>query len=481
MPILNQIGSNLRKIKQFLSYESYEGTRKVKEITNDPSMDRPILLYEKISRILRIRPYFLGILLTFHGVFVYWLMWRCNPDLFWRTFTPNGLIISSVIWIPAWLIFFYFILYMKEKYFETVEELRPIITRSLYEELKRNFVRKKVFYLGFLLIFISALVQLSYEIILGFNMGFWTENMPAWSGFRFGMATVIVDYLGAFIAYGIGVDAFSGSISWLVLPFSLDKDIKQAAYRDPGILGKVKSFEKFTKNLVKMTLIIVLIIGSALLWMILQPIPISPVGYVWIAILVFLAVPLIFTSQLRKRAIKKLIGILEQQYKDSEARGLECEAAKNADNLYETHRAKNDHIKSQEWLKKAAENYEECGAYQEAAQRYSKLGNYKRAVACYKKASDNEDNEEYKDFYMACAYIESAEEFIEAYNRAEASKCLRLAETCFKEMAEKTSNPFLRDSALYRYREAQGRLLIFDALRIYEGEFEEIDGHTKIF
>jgi len=472
MPILNQIGSNLRKIKQFLSYESYEGTRKVKEITNG-SIDRPILLYEKISKILRIRPYFLGILLTVNGCFfIFWLEWMCNPDLFWRTFTLNGFIINSLIWIPLFLIFYYFLPYLKEKYFETVEDIRPIITKSLYEELKSKFVRKRVFYPVFLIIYISGLVSLSYEIILGFELGFWTGNMPAWSGFRFGMANMIVGTLGGIIALGCGADAVNGSISWLLLPSLLDKDIKQAAYRDPGILRKVKSFERFTKNLLNMILIIVLMIGLALLGVILQPLPMPPLGYVWITLIMFLFVPLMFTSQLRGRAIKKLIEILEQQYKDSEAMGLECEAAENADNLYETHRAKNDHTKSQEWLKKAAENYEECGAYQEAAQRFSKLGNYRRAAACYKKASDNEDNVEYKDFYMACAYTESAEEFIEEYNRDKAVECLHLAATYFGHI-KRTSNQHLRNSATYRSREARGRLLIFDALKIYEDEIDK--------
>lgn len=481
MPILNQIGSNLRKIKQFLSYESYEGTRKVKEITNDPRMDRPILLYEKISRILRVRPYFLGILLIVNWFFVLWLEWICNPDLFWRTFTLSGLIINFVIWVPLLLFFFYFLPYMKEKYFETVEGLRPIITRNLYEESKSNFVRKRVFYSALVIIYVSILATTSYEIILGFKVGFWTENMPVWSGFRFGVINLIFSIPGAFIIYGFGADVFNGSLSWLALPFLLDKDIKVSAYRDPEILRKVKSFEKFTTNLVNMTLIIVSMMILVLLWLILQPVPIPPFGYVWGTGILFLGLPVIFTSRLRGRAVKKLIEILEEQYKKSTEAGLGCEAAKNADDLYETYRAKKDHIKSQEYLKNAAENYEKCGAYSEAAQRFSKLGNHKRAAACYKKASDNEDNVEYKDFYMACAYTESAEEFIEAYNRAEASKCLRLAETCFKEMAEKTSNPFLRDSALYRSREAQGRLLIFDALRIYEEEFEEIDGHTIFF
>ena len=481
MSVLKRIGSKIRKIKRLLSYESYEGTRKVKEITNDPLMDRPILLYEKISEILRIRPYFLGILLIFSGDFVHFLMWKCNPDLFWQTFTLNGLIISSMIWLFAYLIFFYYIPYMKEKYFETVEDLRPIITRNLYEELKSDFVRKSVFYLGFLLIYISILAQLSYELILGFEVGFWTENMPAWSGFRFGPANIIVGNLGGFIYLACGADAFSGSISWLVLPSLLDKDIKEAAYRDPGILGKVRSFEKFGKNLLKMTLIIVFIIGLALLWIILQPIPVAPYLYIWTTILMFLAVPLIFTSQLRKRAIKKLIKILEQQYKDSEERKLECEAAENADGLYETYRAKNDHIKSQEWLKKAAEKYEECGAYQEAAQRYSKLGNYKRGAASYKKASDKEENEDYKKYYKACAYTESAEAFTEEYSRDKAVECLRLAATYFKNISETTSNPHLKNSALYRSREAQGRLLIFDALKIYEKEIDTEKILNKVF
>lgn len=472
MPILNQIGSNLRKIKQFLSYESYEGTRKVKEITNG-SIDRPILLYEKISKMLRIRPYFLGILLTVNWFFVLWLEWMCNPALFWRTFTVNGLIINFVMWIPLLLLFFYFLPFMKEKYFETVEDLRPIITRILYEQLRSKFVRKRVFYSALLIIYVSILATTSYEIILGFKVGFWTENMPAWSGFRFGVINLIFSIPGAFIIYGFGADVFNGSLSWLALPFLLDKDIEVSAYRDPGILRKVKSFEKFTTNLVNMTLIIVSMMILVLLWLILQPVPIPPFGYVWGTGILFLGLPVIFTSRLRGRAVKKLIGILEEQYKKSTEAELGCEAAKNADDLYETYRAKNDHTKSQEWLKKAAKNYEGCGAYSEAAQRFSKLGNYKRAAVCYKQASDTEENEDYKKYYMACAYTESAEDFVEALNRDKAAECLSLAEIYFKGIADTTGNPHLKNSSIYRSREAMGRLLIFDALKIYENEIEK--------
>jgi tetratricopeptide (TPR) repeat protein len=370
------------------------------------------------------------------------------------------------------LAFFYLLPYIKEKYFETVEELRPIITINLYEELKSNFVRKRVLYLGLLIIYISILVTVFYEIILGFEVGFWTENMPAWSVFRFGLTCVIFVELGVIIIYMFGADAFNGCVSWLIVPFLLDKDITKSAYRDPAILRKVKVFEKFNKNLVRMTLIIVLMVGLALFLVIQQPVPVAPNVYVWIAIIMFVFVPLISASRLRGRAIKKLIDILESQYEDSVARKLECEAAENAEALCDTHRAENDHIKSQEYLKKAAEKYEECGDYQKAAQRYSKQGNYKKAATCYKKASDREDVVEKKKYYKACAYTEKAEEFIEAYNRDKSSKCLSLAATYFKDIAMITSNLSLKNSALYHSREASGRLLVLDALKIYE---EEID------
>jgi tetratricopeptide (TPR) repeat protein len=469
MPLLKLICSDIRKIKVFLSYKSYEGTRKVKEITNDPLMDRPILLYEKISKILRIRPYFLGILLIAYWPFALWLNYITNSGLFWRTFTFNGLITNFIISSSLFLAFFYFLPYMKVKYFETVEDLRPVITKRLYEELKSKFVRKRVLYLGLLIIYISILVTVSYEIILGFKVGFWTENMPAWSVFRFGLASVIFGLVGVITFYMFGADAFNGCVSWLMLPFLLDKDVTKYAYRDPEILGNVEVFEKFNKNLVNMTLITVLIISLALFWVILKPVPVPPTIYVWITIILFLFVPLISASRLRGRTIKKLIDILKDQYESTKNEKLGCEAAKNADKLSDVFRAKNDHIRSQESLETAAEEYEKCGAYPEAAKRYSKLGNYKKAAECYNNASDKEDDAEKKKYYKACAYIESAEEFIEAYNRLdEASECLNLAANYFNDIAEITSNHDLETSTLYRSREAKGRLLVLDALKIYD-------------
>lgn len=472
MLILKSIRYNILKMKFFLSYESYEGTRRVKDITNDPLMNRPILLYEKISRKLGINPYFLGIILIVNWPSVLWLNYIYNPDLFWRTFTFNGLVINFVIWIPFLSMFFYLLLYLKKKYFETLEDLRPIITKSLYEELKSNFVRKRVLYIAIACIWIPILVTLSYEIILGFRVGFWTENMPAWSGFRFGIASLIVGLIGGITMYTLGADAVNVCFSWLLLPFLLSKDIGKSAYRDPAIFRKVKGFKKFTKNLVNMSLMLVLMICLELLWLFLQPVPVVPFCYVWSIGVVFLAFPLVSASQLRDHAIKKTIDILEYQYMESEKAGLECEAAKNADGLYETYRADNDIIKSQEYLKKAAEKYGECGEHFEAAKRYTKLADHKKSAESYKKVSDKEDDAEYKKFYKANAYAESAEDFIQMCNRDKAHECLNLAEIYFKDIASITSNHGLKNSALYRSREALGRLIVFDALKIYEDDIQ---------
>lgn len=179
----------LKDLLHAFSYDAYRSTDKVVKFTRDKQMADPILFYEQIAALLHLRPYFFGVIVIILASIGALLPWWENPEVWKITInilTPEKRVLSHVLYCFASLIFFYSLSVIKDAYFQTLQAVKALVPIEKYDELKRKLCRDSVTYLALSLMLCGFILQLCYEFYLGYKLGFWSENIPIWSGLRYG-------------------------------------------------------------------------------------------------------------------------------------------------------------------------------------------------------------------------------------------------------------------------------------------------------
>ena len=232
----------LKSMLHKLSYSAYRSPDKVAEITRGELKAEPILFYEKIAALLHLRPYFFGIILLIWGSIGVLLQWWENPEVWEITvsiLTPEKRLLSHVLFCFSSLIFFYSLPYIKDTYFQTLQTLRPLISRAKYDELKEKLCRNNITYIFLGIISLGLILQISYEFYIGYKLGFWSENLPIWTGLRFGPISYLFLVVPVIPWLFFYLDIINEGVSWFYLPFAIKSPVKETARKDPEIFGNV--------------------------------------------------------------------------------------------------------------------------------------------------------------------------------------------------------------------------------------------------
>jgi tetratricopeptide (TPR) repeat protein len=449
-----------------LSYSAYCSPSKVADITRDPEMARPILFYEKIAKLSHLRPYLLAIILSTWG-FTFWAVqpWE-NPEVFEitiSTLTLERMILSSVGWTLVSLIFFYSLSYIKDAYFQTIQTLRPLISGAKYKELKENLCRKNLTYISLSVMSCGLIFVWCYEFYLGYKLGFWSENLPIWSALRYGPISFLFATAPCIPWIFFYSDLINETFSWFYLPFAIKSSVKETARKDPEIFGDVKAFDKLSRSILRVALLLVTI--SVLVVFLMFITPMSPFLRMGYAILIFIFIPYLFAARLKNSAIKKSITELQDELKRREKKGDSLGSAQTAEKLADFQKKNGQMDKSYQSILQAAKNYENAGEYEDAAQNYSLAGKHREAAAAYKKQCQKEENEDFARYYEACYYSELSERLMTERKMEEAYENISLASNIFGQVERVAKNDYLKHSSLYRRWESEGRLHVMKALK----------------
>ena len=458
----------LKDLLHKLSYGAYRSPDKVAEITRDVEMKKvhPILFYEKIAKLLHLRPYVLGIILII-WMPIGWSLQRWeNPEVLRTTIsilTLEKMVLFFVLWSFTSLIFFYLLPFIKETYFQTLQTLKPLISRSKYGELKENLRRDKITYSSLSVMFISLMLELTYEFYLGYKLGFWSENLPIWCGLRYGPISFSFNSVGLIPWMFFYSDIINEAFSWFSLPFAIKTSIKETARKDPEIFGDVKAFDKFNRSILRVTLL--LLAMAALTASFFFILPQAPLFRMWYVVILFAFVPYLFASRLKGSAIKKSIAELQKELKRKEEKGDILGFAQTAEKIADFQKEDGQVKNSCKSILQAAKNFEKAGEYGDAAPNYSLAGKHREAAEAYKKHSKKEENENFAKYYEACSYSELAEQLMTERKMEDAYKNLKQASKIFRDVERKAEDEYLRHSSLYRKWETEGRLHVVNVLR----------------
>jgi len=354
---------------------------------------------------------------------------------------------------------------IKDAYFQTLQAVKALVPIEKYDELKRNLCRDSVTYLALSLMLCGFILQLCYEFYLGYKLGFWSENIPIWSGLRYGPISFLFMGVPVMLGFLFFVDIINEAYSWCYLPVAIRSSVDKIMMIDPDIFGNVEEFDKFNKSLLRITLLLITL--SALAGPLLFITPPGPVAYMGYTILLLIFIPYLFMSRLRGLAIKEIIAKLEKEVEQGEKKGDDpLGTAQVAEKLSEFLKGDEQTDESYQKILVAAINYEMAGEYEKAAQNYSLAGKHWESAEAYKKQSQKEENEELRRFYKACHYSELSEGLWTVHKRDEAYKNLYWASNIFEQLERSAKDDkFLAHSSLYRGWECEGRLHVMKVLR----------------
>lgn len=458
----------LKSMLHKLSYSAYCSPSKVAEITRDPEMARPILFYEKIAKLLHFRPYLLAIILSTWW-FTFWAVqpWE-NPEVYEitiSTLTLERMILSSVGWTLVSLIFFYSLSYIKDAYFQTIQTLRPLISGAKYKELKENLCRKNLTYISLSVMSCGLIFGWCYEFYLGYKLGFWSENLPIWSALRYGPISFLFATAPCIPWIFFYSDLINETFSWFYLPFAIKSSVKETARKDPEIFGDVKAFDKLSRSILRVALLLVTIsVLVVFLMFITSMSPFLRMGY---AILILIFIPYLFAARLKNSAIKKSIIELQEELKRREKKGDRLGSAQTAERLADFQRSNGQMDQSYQSVLQAAKNYEDAGEYEDAAQNYSLAGKHREAAEAYRQQCQKEESGGFAEYYEACCYYELSESLMTERKIDEAYEILNRAFNIFGQLEKAGINDYLKHSSLYRKWECEGRLYVMSALKGY--------------